>query len=129
MLLVIIAGIALVVGIILAVVAARYSIHDCFFYIGFTAAAIAACTLLICLIGAIVGPLKDKTMIIERQAIQQTIDSARENGSSEFERAAITNKAIEFNTELANKKYWYPINKDWLGIFYDMSVLELEPIK
>lgn len=127
MLFLLVVGIALVVGILLIVWGCNgYS--DAPLYVGVTLTLIAGATLIICLIGCIAGPMNDRSMFPERQAIQQTLDASRENESA-IERATITKDIIDFNKKLADKKYWYPINSNWFGCFRDQSVLELEPIE
>jgi len=62
------------------------------------------------------------------QAVQQTFDVARENKDiSVIELAAIQQKAVEKNEELASLKFWaeHPLS-NW---FYSRKILSIKPIK
>lgn len=47
-----------------------------------------------------------KAQIYKYEAIKQTIESARSNPLNDIERAALTQKIIDVNTDLASAKYY-----------------------
>ena len=62
----------------------------------------------------------------KRQAFEQTLNNARENGN-DYETAAIVKEVAIWNVSLAEKKY---DNKNWyLGQFEDDRIEDLEPIE
>jgi hypothetical protein len=71
----------------------------------------------------------NRDFILQGQTLQQTLDDARKNGTSDMERAAILTKVVEYNTKLNSVLYWYPKTQAWVGIFRDPAILEVKPIK
>jgi len=64
--------------------------------------------------------------IQEYHATKYTIEQARQDGISELERAALTQKIIDTNAWLANCQYW---NKTIVGIYVPDEVEKLKYLK
>lgn len=63
--------------------------------------------------------------IAEVQAMQETLSSARENGT-EYENALILKDVMEINRDLASLKYY---NSTVLGLWIPDAIMEIELIK
>lgn len=68
-----------------------------------------------------------KTMIITYPTFVQTIESARHEDISDYERMALTQEILEFNLQLQKAQYW---NSTFMfDMFYLDGIMELEPIR
>ena len=120
----------LVVGIVLAV-----CFRDCYGGIeeplwtaGVIIAPLAGAILIFMVIAILVAPPCAKAIAVEYSAFQATMDLARSTPeTSEFELAALTQKAGEMNATLAEKQFWAknPLT-NW---FYSKIILEIKPIR
>lgn len=66
--------------------------------------------------------------VVKYEAVQKTVDDARNNENiTQFELAAIQQKAVEKNEHLAGLKYWaeHPLC-NW---FYSKKILQIQPIR
>jgi len=82
----------------------------------------------ICMVISIVVATLMQGISVKYSAFQTTIDIARSTpGTSEFELAALTQKAGEMNADLAGKQFWAqnPLT-NW---FYSKIILEIKPIR
>jgi hypothetical protein len=70
--------------------------------------------------------ISSKDSFITYQSTKTVIEKARKSNISEVERAALTNKIIEINSEIASAKYWNKTIFDCL--IYD-EFADLEPLK
>jgi len=84
--------------------------------------------LVVCLTAIVMrGPCAD-LHVRKFEAVQSTLDRARLNENiSPFELAAIQQKAVEKNEELASMKFWatHPLS-NW---FYSKKILAIKPIE
>jgi hypothetical protein len=62
---------------------------------------------------------------VKVESARQTIEMARQG--NEIERAAIINKAVEINEEIAKAQYWNQVW--WADAFYPDDVMNLQLIK
>lgn len=70
--------------------------------------------------------LNSRQFIEEYKVAQETIDTAREGANTAYERAALINKIVELNKELAEYKYY---SKTFFGFAVTKEVHNLEYIK
>lgn len=89
-------------------------------------AILAGAALLFMAIFIAVAPLQVRSDIVKREAIASTLDAARAQ-SNPIELAAITRDIVEFNTDLAQAKYWQknPLTS-W---FFSPKYQDIKPIK
>lgn len=80
-------------------------------------------------VGVLVNPVTVRSNIAEFHAVQQTLETARQNADiSHLELAAIQREAVTANKWLANAKFW---TEQWLTSWFwpSKDVLALQPIK
>lgn len=70
--------------------------------------------------------MKSRGFMFKYESVRSTVDQARSGEISDIERAAIQNKIIETNSELASLQYW---NTTILDIWHVDDVMDLKPIK
>ena len=79
--------------------------------------------------GVLMNPVVVHSNIAEFNAVQQTLENARQNTDiSQFELAAIQQEAVTANQWLANAKFW---TEHWLTSWFwpTEDILALQPIK
>lgn len=64
--------------------------------------------------------------IVQYNTIKETIEASRQEDTSDFERAALTQKIMEVNQEIASYKYW---NGTIFHLMVPDRLTELEPLK
>jgi hypothetical protein len=78
---------------------------------------------------AIILPInynETKAEVAKYYALKQSLENARVEGASDIERAAVVKEIIEFNSMLANAKYW---NETTFDIFIADELAELKPLR
>lgn len=100
-----------------------YIMYD--FY-GFVICLIFGTWLIIHIVGMAKASYEYELFVQRRNAFEQTLNSARENGN-QYETAAIVKEVAEWNTTLATEKFY---NKTaWFDQYIDDRIETLEPIK
>lgn len=64
--------------------------------------------------------------IAQYEVIKESIEVSRQEGSSDIERAALSQKIIQVNQEIASYKYW---NGTMFHLMVPDKLAELEPLK
>jgi len=67
-----------------------------------------------------------KAEIVAYYELRDSIERARQDDMSELERAALTTRIIENNTQLQKAKYW---NQTIFNVYYPDEIMELEPLR
>ena len=88
---------------------------------------LCALTLLVYTIGIIASRMGYKDDLQKIQAFKQTLQVARADSTSTYERAAMTKQIIEWNERIASAKYWN--NTLILDICIDDRFANYEPLK
>jgi hypothetical protein len=69
---------------------------------------------------------KTKAAVANYNAVKATVEDARLRPKTDLERAALTQKIIDINTDLATARYWNNTIFDW---YIADEYAELEPLK
>jgi hypothetical protein len=81
-----------------------------------------------CLAAIVSASPSADAMAIKYFIVQSTLNEARSNSQiSQFELAAIQQKAVELNAELATKQFW--AKSLWTNWFYSKKVLDIALIR
>lgn len=65
---------------------------------------------------------------VKFKSMQETLDLQRSIGVSALERAAVTQKMMKMNAELAFNQYW--AKNQWVSLFYGgKEILKVQPLK
>ena len=89
----------IIIGILLLIYSYNYD------NLGIVLIVIFGMWLIIHIVGILTAKINYESHIAQRNALVETIENAR-NNSNNYEIAAVTNKIIEYNQDLAKQKYY-----------------------
>ncbi len=84
--------------------------------------------IMIVLIGLVIAHIEFHSLVVERNAVQMTLDTYRKSIDMHMlEKVGAIQQVFEINKQIAVAKYWH--SSIWFGVFWPDGVVELNYIK